>query len=174
MKAAGCAPAAFWYTMATMKETMNIISHSAAETHELACGLASLLEPDDVILLTGDLGAGKTQFAQGIAQGLGVAEVPTSPTFNIMIQYPGRLLLSHFDLYRLEDPLELEDIGFYEVLESGGVSVIEWGDKFPDDMPDELLEVCISRNDDDTRTWQVTGAGSRGAALAAAWEALLA
>ncbi|MDD6652071.1 MAG: tRNA (adenosine(37)-N6)-threonylcarbamoyltransferase complex ATPase subunit type 1 TsaE [Eggerthellales bacterium] len=155
--------------MATMREPMHIASHSQEETHNLAAALGPLLCPDDVILLTGDLGAGKTQFTQGLAVGLDISEVPTSPTFNIMVGYEGRLPLFHFDLYRLDDPLQLEDIGFYETLESGGVCVIEWGDKFPDDMPDEYLEVQISVQSDGLRAWEVRGVGSRGQELLEAW-----
>ena len=90
----------------------------------------------------------------------------TSPTFNILIEYEGSsLMLYHFDLYRLEDAEELEDIDFYGVLESGGVSLVEWGDKFPDAMPDEYLDVRIAVDGDDVRHLTATGRGDAGQRL---------
>jgi tRNA threonylcarbamoyladenosine biosynthesis protein TsaE len=100
------------------------------------------LRAGDVVLLSGDLGAGKTQFVQGVARALGVAEGEvTSPTFNILLSYEGTatggspITLNHFDLYRLEKAEQLVDIDFAGVLESGGVCFIEWADKFPAAMP---------------------------------------
>lgn len=90
---------------------------SSDETKKLGCTLAACLKAGDVVLLSGDLGAGKTQFVQGVAAGLGADEVPTSPTFNIVLTYrSGRLPLHHFDLYRLDREDELEDIGLAEYL----------------------------------------------------------
>lgn len=119
-------------------------THSAEETKALAACLAELLEGGEVIALDGDLGAGKTQFTQGIAQGLGIVEAVTSPTFTIMMEYlQGRLPLYHFDLYRLEHPEELEDIAFYEYVEGQGVSCIEWASKFRDELPEAYVEVYL-------------------------------
>ena len=102
------------------------------ETKDLGRALAACLRAGDVVFLSGDLGAGKTQFVQGVAAGLGADEVPTSPTFNIVLTYrSGRLPLHHFDLYRLDREGELEDIGLAEYLESGGVCFVEWAEKFP-------------------------------------------
>ncbi len=102
------------------------------ETHALGRAFAERLQPGDIVLLTGDLGAGKTQFVQGVADGLGAAETPISPTFNIVLTYDsGRLPLHHFDLYRLDTEEQLEDIGLREYLEAGGVCFIEWAEKFP-------------------------------------------
>lgn len=118
-------------------------------TKQLAATLAEHLRPDDVIVLIGDLGAGKTQFVQGIADGLGVKAQVTSPTFNIQIDYQGgRLPLHHFDLYRLEQEEELEDIGFYDTIESGGASFLEWGDKFVEALPYSYLEIEIRKDND--------------------------
>ena len=83
--------------------------------------LAPLLVAGDVVLLSGDLGAGKTQLTKGVAEGLGVAEPVTSPTFNILLVHQGRLPLYHFDLYRLERADELEDLDYYATLEADGV-----------------------------------------------------
>ena len=107
---------------------------SSEATKQLAATLAPYLQAGDVIVLSGDLGAGKTQFVQGVAVGLGVRDQVTSPTFNILLTYPaGSLPLYHFDLYRLEEADELEDIGYYETIDGDGASFVEWGEKFPDD-----------------------------------------
>ena len=94
---------------------------SSEATKQLAATLAPYLQAGDVIVLSGDLGAGKTQFVQGVAAGLGVRDQVTSPTFNILLTYPaGSLPLYHFDLYRLEEADELEDIGYYETIDGAG------------------------------------------------------
>lgn len=140
------------------------------EMHELGESLAPHLEPDTCVLLLGDLGAGKTQFTQGVARGLGIDAAVTSPTFNILISYPGdELDLHHFDLYRLEDPSELDDIGYFEVLESGGVCFIEWADKFPDDLPDEYLKLTVTTALDGVRTVAAAATGSSAQAILSAW-----
>ncbi|MDD5805802.1 MAG: tRNA (adenosine(37)-N6)-threonylcarbamoyltransferase complex ATPase subunit type 1 TsaE [Eggerthellales bacterium] len=119
---------------------MRFVSESVEDTQDLAAAFAQASCPGDVILLVGDLGAGKTHFTQGFARGLGVTETPTSPTFNLVCEYhSGRLPLYHFDLYRLDDPEELEDIDYFGILEADGVSCVEWGDKFEDAAPDDYL-----------------------------------
>ena len=124
---------------------LSCTSASARETMELGRGLAALAQAGDVVVLTGDLGAGKTQFAKGFAAGLGVDDEVTSPTFTIMIEYVGdELPLLHFDLYRLEDAAALEDIDYFGMLESGAVCLVEWGDKFPEALPADYLEVSFS------------------------------
>jgi len=138
-------------------------------THTSGVALAELLEPNDVVLLTGDLGAGKTTFAKGIAEGLEVAGTVTSPTFNILLAYPGRLTLNHFDLYRLERPADLDDIDYWGVLGSGGVSVVEWGDKFTEALPDDYLLLSFELDDGIQRRVRVDWAGIRGESLAARW-----
>ena len=142
---------------------------SAEETFSLGRALGEHLRAGDIVLLHGDLGVGKSVLTRGLARGCGIDEPMPSPTFTLMTAYKGRIPFYHFDLYRLDDPLQLEDIGFYETLESGGVCVIEWGDKFPDDMPDEYLEVQISVQSDGLRAWEVRGVGSRGQELLEAW-----
>lgn len=122
---------------------------TAQDTKQLAATLAAHMHPGDVVVLIGDLGAGKTQFVQGAAQGLGIQEPVTSPTFNIQVTYQGgRLPLHHFDLYRLEQEEELEDIGFFDTIESDGVSFLEWGDKFPAALPYSYLEIDIRKDED--------------------------
>lgn len=102
------------------------VTHSAAETKQLAMNFARNLKPGDVIALQGDLGAGKTQFVQGVARYLGIEDVVMSPTFNILLQYEnGKIPLYHFDLYRLNNEEELDDIAFFETIEADGISFIE-------------------------------------------------
>jgi len=139
----------------------------------LQCGreLAALLEPGDVVLLSGDLGAGKTQLAKGVAEGLGVVEPVTSPTFNILLVHEGRIPLYHFDLYRLERAEELEDLDYYATLEADGACLVEWGDRFVEAAPSEGLDVTISIEGDEARRIDVRPIGARGEALAAAWRA---
>ena len=110
--------------------------------------LGSVLRDGDVLVLTGDLGAGKTQLAKGIARAMGVRDEVTSPTFTIEMAYQGRdLPLYHFDLYRLDSPDELEDTGIFDVL-GDGVCLIEWGEQFARELGDERLDVYVERLDD--------------------------
>ncbi len=137
----------------------------------MRCGrvLGHLVRPGDVVLLSGDLGAGKTQLTKGIAQGLSVAEPVTSPTFNILLVHQGRIPLYHFDLYRLERAEELEDLDYYATLEADGVAVVEWGDRFAEAAPAQGLSISIVIEDDETRRVELAPIGERGEELAAAW-----
>lgn len=151
------------------KATMSFVSHGVEETQEYAKAIAARAQAGDVILLVGDLGAGKTHFTQGFAAGLGVEEVPTSPTFNIVCEYrSGRLPLYHFDLYRLEDADELEDIDYFGITEGDGVSLVEWGDKFDEAAPDDCLVLDFHVEDDGTRVVDEEPRGPRGRILAGA------
>ncbi|HEY5540545.1 MAG TPA: tRNA (adenosine(37)-N6)-threonylcarbamoyltransferase complex ATPase subunit type 1 TsaE [Coriobacteriia bacterium] len=140
-------------------------------TEALGEAVAPLLRGGDVLLLSGDLGAGKTQLTKGVARGLGVVEPVTSPTFNILLVHEGRLPLYHFDLYRLETAHQVDDLDYWGTLEADGVSVVEWGDRFPDAMPADGLIVRISITDDDARRLELEPLGERGSQLAAAWAA---
>lgn len=141
-------------------------TQSAQDTKNIAAALAMVVGPGDVITLDGDLGAGKTQFTQGIAEELDIEGPVTSPTFNLVISYDdGCMPLYHFDLYRLEDPAELEDIDFYGIVESDGVSCIEWASKFPDDMPEDRLEVFLEVTGEHSRTIKARALGSAGQLL---------
>ena len=148
---------------------------SSDETKKLGCMLAACLQAGDVVLLSGDLGAGKTQFVQGVAAGLGADEVPTSPTFNIVLTYrSGRLPLHHFDLYRLDREDELEDIGLAEYLESGGVCFVEWAEKFPHAFHEfATVEIEVDGEDVDVRTVTVGAQGERACQLVDAWKRAL-
>lgn len=114
-------------------------------TEKLGHLLGAKVQDGDVICLTGDLGAGKTLLTQGVATALGVkAEDVTSPTFTIMNIYEGDdLQIRHFDLYRLNRPEELEDIGFSEYCGGDGVTLVEWAELFPDELPEEYLQITL-------------------------------
>jgi tRNA threonylcarbamoyladenosine biosynthesis protein TsaE len=114
----------------------------AAETHELGRSLAQSLLPGDV-LLVGELGTGKTCFAQGVAEGLGITENVTSPTFTLMREYAGSIPLYHLDAYRLESPADLIPIGVDEYLEKEGVLLVEWGDRVRDFFEIDHLEISF-------------------------------
>lgn len=127
------------------------MTKSAEDTRELAAAVAMLAKPQDVILLSGDLGAGKTTFAQGFGRGLDVTEPIVSPTFTLVRTYRGRLPLVHCDVYRLERLEELADLDLPELLDDGGVALVEWGDAIAPGLPADFLEVRmeLGAGDDD-------------------------
>ena len=125
-------------------------THDTEGTIEVGRTLGSLLREGDVLILTGDLGAGKTQLTKGIAAGMGIDDDGTSPTFNILMVYEGPdMPLYHFDLYRLEHEDQLEDTGLYDLLGGDGVCVIEWGEQFAEQIGPDRLDVYLSRLDDE-------------------------
>ena len=131
---------------------MEYISNSAQETEALGERLAARLRPGDVIAYTGDLGAGKTAFTRGLARGLGVADRVTSPTFTIVNEYEGgRLPLFHFDLYRMDSPEELFDIGWEDYLARGGVCAVEWSENVAEALEADCLRVDIRRGERDNQ-----------------------
>lgn len=137
-----------------------IVATSADETHEIARSLAALLGSGDVILLSGDLGAGKTTFAKGLAAGLGVADVVVSPTFTLARVYEGRLPLVHVDLYRLEREHEVLDLGLDDLMGDDGVLVVEWGDVAAATLGAERLEVrLVAVGEGDDREISITPIG---------------
>ena len=143
---------------------------STEATKQLAETLAPYLHPGDVVVLSGDLGAGKTQFVQGVAAGLGISAQVTSPTFNILLEYyQGRIPLYHFDLYRLDDQDELEDTGYYDTIDADGVSFIEWGEKFPGALPYVYLEIRILVAEDGGRRVFAHALGNRARQLLTVW-----
>ncbi|RYG71144.1 tRNA (adenosine(37)-N6)-threonylcarbamoyltransferase complex ATPase subunit type 1 TsaE [Lentibacillus lipolyticus] len=119
------------------------------ETQHVGEKLARLLRPGDVITLEGDLGAGKTTFAKGIAHGLGVKRTVNSPTFTIIKEYEGELPFYHMDVYRLEDTDE--DIGFDEYFNGNGVCVVEWAHFIEEYLPEAYLAISISYADEHSR-----------------------
>jgi tRNA threonylcarbamoyladenosine biosynthesis protein TsaE len=136
---------------------------SAVDTQALAAALAELARPGDLFLLAGDLGAGKTAFTQGFGAALGVKERITSPTFTLANTYEGRLELNHLDVYRLEALAEVLDLGVPEMLDDGGVAVIEWGDTVAPAMPADYLEIRFSFTEggDDERILDLDPVGGR-------------
>jgi tRNA threonylcarbamoyladenosine biosynthesis protein TsaE len=141
---------------------MTIRTASPDATRALAAALGPLLEPGDVVSLVGDLGAGKTAFAQGLAHGLGVAGPVTSPTFTIVQEYDGRIPIAHVDVYRLETIQDLYDLGFDELIDDGRVTIVEWGDLIAQALPPDRLVVRIDPGDADTeRVLELSFHGAR-------------
>ena len=147
-----------------------IQTDSAEGTRNVGEAIGTLARPGDVVLLSGDLGAGKTQLVKGIAQALGVPEPVTSPTFNIMLVHEGRIRLYHVDLYRLEHADELEDIDYFGTLEADGVVAVEWGDRFPEAAPPDHLLVELHICGDAEREIKVAALGEKAARLMAGLE----
>ncbi|MEG0366433.1 MAG: tRNA (adenosine(37)-N6)-threonylcarbamoyltransferase complex ATPase subunit type 1 TsaE [Coprobacillus sp.] len=121
--------------------------------------LATLLFPNAIMTLQGDLGAGKTTFTKGIGKGLGVKKIINSPTFTIVKVYQGRMPLYHFDAYRLEG--QDEELGFEEMFEDNGVSVIEWPQYIENILPKERLEIEIKKNEDESRSFYFHAIGNQ-------------
>lgn len=117
------------------------------ETTQVGIQLGKLAKPGDIICLTGDLGTGKTHITKGIAQGLGIDENITSPTFTIVNEYDsGRLKLNHFDVYRVSDPDEIYAIGFDDYIFSDAVSIIEWANYIEEILPKDFLHIYIEKD----------------------------
>jgi len=120
---------------------MHIRTDSVESTKRLAAALAPILRTGDVLILTGDLGGGKTAFVQGLAAGMGIADAVTSPTFALVQTYQGTLSLHHLDAYRLQRPEEFVDLNLPELLDDSGVLAIEWGEKLLEELPRDYLFV---------------------------------
>lgn len=121
-----------------------IITTSEQETLILAKKIAKLLKPGDVISICGELGTGKTCFVKGLAKGMGISQIITSPSFIILKIYHNKIPLYHFDVYRLNKPFQLEDIGFNQFQYGDGVTVIEWGNKMKELLSFDHLKVFFS------------------------------
>ena len=131
---------------------MEYVSNSPAETEALGAALAGRLKPGAVVAFSGDLGAGKTAFVRGMARGLDICELVTSPTFTIVNEYEGgRLPLFHFDMYRLSSSDELFDIGWEDYLVRGGVCAVEWSENVSDALEGDCIRVDIRRGAHDNQ-----------------------
>lgn len=132
-----------------MWRSVSVITQAPDETRIVGASLAPSLLPGDVISLSGDLGAGKTVFVQGLAGALGVIQRVTSPTFTIVHEYGGRYPLIHLDLYRLDSYQEVLDLGFEELLDPGAILVVEWGAAVAPLLPRRYLEVDMRQTEPD-------------------------
>ena len=139
---------------------LTITTHGAGETRETGRRLAEQLRAGDVVLLRGPMGAGKSELARGIADGLGITETVTSPSFTILNVYEsGRLPLYHFDWYRLESAEELYELGMDEYLGGGGIAAVEWPEQCPEAVPDEFLEIVLEPLGEEERRITLRSAG---------------
>lgn len=143
---------------------LEAVSNSPEETMLAAKAVGELLLPGDLLNLNGELGAGKTLFVKGVAQALGIpAEVVTSPTFSILNEYEGEGgLLYHFDFYRLEDELELENTGYQDYFYGSGITVVEWGNLFEAHLPGERVDITLEKTSTQGRKLIFAGRGQRG------------
>jgi tRNA threonylcarbamoyladenosine biosynthesis protein TsaE len=140
-------------------------TESVDATQDLAARLGELVQGGDVLCLSGDLGAGKTTFTQGLARGLGIEEPVSSPTFTIIKEYDdGRIPLYHMDIYRLGEAAVHEDLGYDEYFYGEGVSVIEWSEYLDDLLPEDRLLAHITIAEGGGRTLQFTATGPRATA----------
>jgi tRNA threonylcarbamoyladenosine biosynthesis protein TsaE len=138
-----------------MRRGLTVVTRSPEETRVLGAALAPTLLPSDVISLSGDLGAGKTVFVQGLGAALGVRQRITSPSFTLVHEYSGRYQILHMDVYRLESFQEVLDLGFEELLDPGAILVVEWGEAVRPLLPPRYLHVDLLRSegaDDSERT----------------------
>ena len=152
---------------------ITVVAKSAEDTRELGAALSTVARAGDVVLLSGDLGAGKTTLVQGFARGLGVTEPVVSPTFILVRTYHGRLTLVHADAYRMDNLQEVTDLDLPELLDDGGVALVEWGDVIAPVLPADYLEIRLDlgEGDDDRQisarvvgpTWAPRAAALRGA-----------
>jgi tRNA threonylcarbamoyladenosine biosynthesis protein TsaE len=126
-----------------MHKALALTTLSPEETRIVGAALAPTLLPGDVVSLSGDLGAGKTAFVQGLAAALGVTRQVTSPTFTIVHEYEGRYPIVHLDVYRLDSFQEVLDLGFEEYMDGGSIVLVEWGEAIAPLLPSRHLEVFI-------------------------------
>lgn len=145
-----------------------LITTSPLDTEAVGKYLGSLAVPGDIFCLFGDLGAGKTCLARGVARGLGVEEPVTSPTFTLINEYQGRIPLYHMDVYRLEGAADMEDLGYEEYFYGDGVTLLEWAGRVKKVLPDERLDIYIEQVNGEENARKITfeGFGDRYAILA--------
>ncbi len=143
-----------------MNVDLTAATDSVDATRALGAALAGIARPGDILLLSGDLGTGKTALTQGFASGLGVTEQVVSPTFTLARDYDGRLRLHHLDVYRLDHLQEAIDLGLAELTDDGGVTLIEWGEVVIPTLPPDYLEIRLTYGtDDDERVLELVPVG---------------
>lgn len=130
---------------------MKFITKDENETYKLGESIGRIVKSGTVFSLNGDLGAGKTHFTKGLAAGLEVEDYITSPSFTILNEYEGRLELHHFDVYRINDIFEMNEIGFEDYLYGNGVCVVEWGDMVKELLPFDTINISIKTIEDSVR-----------------------
>lgn len=140
---------------------MRVTSHSVAETQSLAEALGRRLRAGDVVALSGEMGAGKTAFSQGLGRGLEVVDDVSSPTFALVHEYRGRVPVWHLDTYRLSSADELIDLSWDDLLAGGGVVVVEWPERIAAALPPERLDIHVEYGDGDQREIVLTPRGPR-------------
>lgn len=145
-----------------------VLAECADEMRSLGKRLGQAMRAGDVVALTGPLGSGKTTFAQGLAEGLGVPadRHVASPSFALVNQHPGRTPFVHVDFYRIRSHAELPELGLEEAFDSSATA-IEWAERFPEALPDDHLHIIVTATDEGSRRLELQGTGPRGRALAA-------
>jgi tRNA threonylcarbamoyladenosine biosynthesis protein TsaE len=144
-------------------EALTLRAPRAGDTHDIGEALGRLLQPRDAVILTGELGAGKTTFTQGVARGAGVTEHVSSPTFVLVKEYVGRVTIAHVDVYRLTRVQDVVDLALDEIGDGEAVLLVEWGDAIEELLPEDRLRVELVGEDpeaiDDTRRIRIEAAG---------------
>ncbi len=138
---------------------MEFVSKSERETRDLAHQIAEKLDPGDVILFSGGMGAGKTAFTKGLAEFFGTDEEVSSPTFALVHEYPGKVPIFHFDLYRISGFDDLYAVGFFDYLDRGGILVVEWSENVPE-LESELenvVRISIKKLSENERGFTILG-----------------
>ena len=141
---------------------LELRARTAEETREVGEAMSASLRARDAVVLTGELGAGKTTFVQGVARGLGIEDQVSSPTFTLVKEYRGILDIAHVDVYRLERVQDVVDLGLDELGDGEGVLLVEWGDAVEDLLPDDRLRVELTTEDllSDVRRLRVSALGA--------------
>jgi tRNA threonylcarbamoyladenosine biosynthesis protein TsaE len=142
---------------------VRVRTNSSHETVELGKRIGRLLRPGDVVALVGELGTGKTHLIKGLAAGAGVKRFSyvSSPSFTLIHEYPGKVPVTHVDLFRLRTEREAEDLGLEEYFQGRGITAIEWADKIPSLLPKDIVRIHLSYTGEQTRSIEIFGEGCR-------------
>ncbi len=151
---------------------LRLVSQSTVDTQTLGEQLGRLLDAGDIVCLYGELGSGKTVLSKGIAKGLGVSDerAVRSPSFMLIHRYQGRVPVYHADLYRLDGPTDVADIGLRELLGGDGVAVVEWADKLNASLPLERLDITLAHQTEESRLITIDPQGGRYCQLVERWQ----